>query len=89
MLRGPAMPRYYIDTDDGILSIRDVEEREFANIVAARDLAQRALREMAERRVPDGERRVFTSSIRDGNGTILYVATLILAAEWKIAPHAA
>ena len=77
------MPRYYIDTDDGILSIHDEEEREFANIVAARDLAQRALREMAERRVPDGERRVFTSSIRDGTGTVLYVATLTLAAEWK------
>jgi len=89
MRRSFPVSRYYIDTDDGLLFIHDDEDWEFASAGAARDLAQRALREMAEQRVPDGERRVFTSSVRDRKGTTLYVATLTLLGEWKVPPHAA
>lgn len=78
------MSHYYIDTDDGALFIRDDGDREFASVEAARDLAQRALREMAEQQTPDGERRIFKASIRDGIGTVLYVATLTIIGEWKI-----
>ncbi|WCS28585.1 hypothetical protein LOK46_32285 (plasmid) [Methylobacterium sp. NMS14P] len=80
------MPRYYFDTDDGLLPVRDDTGREFAGVRAARDLAQRALREMAQQQIPDGESRVFKISIRDEKAALLYVATLTLAGEWKISP---
>ena len=80
------MQRYYFDTDNGILPVRDDAGQEFASVEAARDMAQRALRDMAQQEIPDGERRVFTVAIRDGNETILYVATLTLAGEWKVPP---
>ncbi len=79
------MPRYYIDTDDGSLFVSDDEGQEFASVEAARAMAQKALVEMAQRLIPDGEHRTFTASIRDENGTVLYVATLSLVGEWKVA----
>jgi hypothetical protein len=83
------MHRYYFDTDDGFLPVRDDAGQAFASVEAARDLAQRALRDMAQQGIPDGERRTFTASVRDENGTILYVATLTLVGEWKVSPPAA
>lgn len=80
------MPHYYIDTDDGALFVLDDEGREFADVEAARAMTQRALVDMAGRPIPDGERRSFTAAIRQGNGTVLYVATLTLSSEWKASP---
>lgn len=80
------MPRYYIDTDDDVLPVRDDTGQDFTHVGQARNLAQRALREMAQQQVPDGERRVFRASVRDEGGTILYVATLTLVGEWTVPP---
>ncbi|KAB1068177.1 DUF6894 family protein [Methylobacterium planeticum] len=78
------MPRFYIDTDDGVFPVRDDVGHEFASVEAARNMAQRALPDMARQKLPDGERRTFTASIRDENGTVLYVATLSLVGEWMV-----
>jgi hypothetical protein len=43
---------------------------------------------MAQQGIPDGERRTFTASVRDENGTVVYVATLTLVGEWKVSPPA-
>lgn len=80
------MPHYYIDTDDSTLFVHDDEGREYAGVQAARAMAQRALVDMATRLIPDGERRTFTAAIREGDGTVLYVATMLLSGEWRVSP---
>lgn len=82
------MPRYYIDTDDDVLSVRDEEGQEFANVEATRHLAHVALSDMMRHKLPDGEPRIVTASLRDESGSILYVATLTLAGEWRGPPSA-
>ncbi|MGX7709516.1 DUF6894 family protein [Methylobacterium sp. Gmos1] len=76
------MPRYFIDTDDDDLAVRDDEGLDFSDLRAARDAAHEALPGMAEQKMPDGERRNFTASVRDVSGNLLYVATLSLSGVW-------
>jgi hypothetical protein len=76
------MPRYFIDTDDDDLAIRDGEGMDFPDLQAARDAAHQALPAMAKQKMPDGERRHFTVSVRDDTGNVLYIATLSLSGIW-------
>ncbi len=80
------MPRYFIDTDDGSLFVSDDEGQDYADVRAARDMAHKTLPDMAQQRLPDGEHRTFTASVRDASGSIHYVATLTLAGAWRIPP---
>ncbi|TNC05117.1 hypothetical protein FF100_36125 [Methylobacterium terricola] len=77
------MARYFIDTDDDDLAIRDDEGIEFPDIQAARDAAHMALPDMARQKMPDGDRRTFKVSVRDSHNNVLYIATLVFSGEWK------
>ena len=66
------MPRYFIDTDDEVLAVRDA--------------AHRVLPDRVRQTVPDGERRTFSARVRDETGTVLYVATLSFVGAWTVAP---
>ncbi|GJE41486.1 DUF6894 family protein [Methylobacterium soli] len=82
------MPHYHIDTDDDVFPVCDEEGQDLANLAAGRALAHRALSDMARHRLPDGEHRTFTASIRDERGTTLYVATLAFSGQCRVAPAA-
>ncbi len=80
------MPRYFIDTDDEVLLVRDEDGHDLHSLKAARDAAHIALADMAQQKMPDGESRTFQASVRDESGTLVYVANLKLTGEWKVAP---
>ncbi|MFC6742012.1 DUF6894 family protein [Methylobacterium tardum] len=66
------------------LFVPDVERRAYESVEVARRVAHRTLAETARQRIPAGERCVLTASLRDENGTVLYVAALTLVAEWNV-----
>ena len=80
------MPRFFIDTDDGDSPHRDEEGFDLPDAQAARDAAMDALPDMARDKLPDGDRRTFTTTVRDQHGTVLYTAALSLVGEWKVTP---
>ena len=76
------MPRFYIDSDDGDRSFIDPDGFDLPNAETARYLAMDALPDMVREKLPDGDHRRFTVTVRDQTGTTLYKATLSLIAEW-------
>lgn len=81
-LTGRAMPRYFIDTNDGDSFVEDEMGYDLPDAGAARDAAQAALPDMARDKIPDGDGRTFRASVRDEAGTVLYKVTLSLVGEW-------
>ncbi len=81
------MPHYFIDADDGEYPHRDDEGHELPNDRAARAAALDALPEMARDRIPNGDHRSFTVTVRDGQGGVVYTACLTLSGKrgpaWK------
>ncbi|KAB1069875.1 DUF6894 family protein [Methylobacterium planeticum] len=78
------MPRYFIDTDDEAFAVHDDEGQIFRDLSAARDIAHRVLPEMVRQKRPNDDGHTFTASVRDESGTVVYVATLAFAGEWKV-----
>ena len=76
------MPRYFIDTDDGDVNVRDEEGSDLSGPHAARLIALDALPDMARQKMPDGDRRTFTVGVRDAAGAVVYTATLDLRGDW-------
>ncbi len=76
------MPRFFIDTSDGDLEIRDDQGIEFLCAEDARVAALAALPDMARDKIPDGDRRLFFVSVRDEHGNTIYKASLFLAGAW-------
>ncbi|WP_336489439.1 DUF6894 family protein [Methylobacterium nigriterrae] len=76
------MPRYYIDTDDGDLNVRDERGEELPDRAAARRIAIGVLPDMARSALPDGDRRTFVASVRDEQGRTIFRARLSLTAGW-------
>ena len=77
------MPRYFIDTDDGDLFVRDHEGIVLDSELIARDYAQDALPDMARDRLPSpSNRHTFAVGVRDETGAVFYRATLTLKGEW-------
>ena len=81
------MPRFFIDTSDGDLSLRDDDGYDLPNVHAARDAAIDALPDMARDKLPDGERRAFTVVVRSEDGQPLYSAALSFAGDWQVTPQ--
>ena len=76
------MPRYFIDTDDGDRLHRDHTGHDLTDAEAARKFALDALPDMARDKMPDGDTRTITATVRDERGNVVYVASLTLKGEW-------
>ncbi|WP_430910166.1 DUF6894 family protein [Methylobacterium sp. sgz302541] len=80
------MPHYFIDTDDDEQLVVDDVGHELHDAAAARRLALASLPDMASDRIPNGDRRTLSASVRDERGVVLYRATLSLVGEWLVGP---
>ena len=81
------MPRFFFDINDGDRETPDREGTVLADAKAARDAAIAILPDLAREELPDGDRRVFVCKLRDEAGTVLFIATLSLVAEWVTDPE--
>lgn len=76
------MPRFFYDTYDGEFYAPDEVGQDLEGIEAARLMAQAALPDMAEDKLPDGDQRVFVVSVRNGAGQVVVRVALTLVTEY-------
>ena len=76
------MPRYFFDVDDGDGRTRDIYGLDLDDLAEVRKKAISILPDVAREELPDGDRRVFVCQARDESGTVVFMATLSLVAEW-------
>ena len=76
------MPRFFFDTYDGDFFASDEEGQDLEGIEAAKLMAQEALPDMAEDKLPDGDQRVFVVSVRDEAGQVVVRVALTLVTEY-------
>jgi len=62
------MPHFYIDSDDGKLSVIDEDGAEYRDLASAEDEAMRALPEMSQSRHPARDWRQISATVRDADG---------------------
>ncbi len=74
------MPLYTITSDDEHL--QHSSELDLPDDGAARAAALSALPDMARDEIPDGDRRIFSITVANAKGHLLYRATLTLVGEW-------
>ena len=72
------MPRFFIDTSDQDMFVRDERGHECVDVEAAKAAAIDALPDMAREKLPDGDARTFLAVIRGENGQTLLQASLQL-----------
>ena len=72
------MPRFYIDTTDGDLLVRDDVGHDYSDLHAAKQAAVAALPDIAREELPDGDDRIFTAIVRDEAGVARVQASLKL-----------
>ena len=76
------MPRFFIDTSDQHVFIRDDVGMEYEDIEAAKTAAVDALPDMARQELPDGDARAFLAVVRDEHGRTLIQATMNFSVAW-------
>ena len=76
------MPLFYFDSDDGDALVRDEEGMTLAHAAQARRYALIVLAVMLRDHVEEGGRRMLLVAVRDGEGKVVYRATLTLKGEW-------
>lgn len=81
-----AMPHYFIDSSDGDLQIVDHEGLALPDDRSAREAALAALPDMAHDKIPDGDTRVISVSVRNDRGQTIYSARLELTGQWHAVP---
>jgi hypothetical protein len=74
--------RFFFDTYDGDFFAPDDEGQELESIEAAKLIAQAALPNMAEDKLPNGDQRVFIVSVRDEAGQVVVRVALTLVTEY-------
>ncbi|RZI60874.1 MAG: hypothetical protein EOP94_01240 [Zymomonas sp.] len=72
------MPRFFIDTTDDDLFVKDAEGAEYPDLDAAKAAAVAALPDMAREKLPDGDARNFLALVRGADGQNLLQASLLL-----------
>jgi hypothetical protein len=75
------MPRYYFDTSDGAVLLRDFDGFELPDLEAARREALMALPGIARGRILGGGPGDVAATVRSETGTVLFKATLTLSEE--------
>lgn len=75
------MPKFRFTTQDGNKIDRDDVPLEFPDEKAATDDAQRALVDMADDKLPDGERADLSASVENEAGEEIYRASLTFKKE--------
>ena len=76
------MPRYFIDTDDGDLFLKDEEGLDLSSLREARVQAQGALADLAREKIARaGSQWSMTTSVRNESGKIVVRADLSLAVQ--------
>lgn len=73
------MTRYFIDTFDGTLDLKDEIGADFASYDRACAEARRAIRDMIRDYAADGGSKPFGASVRDRNGKTVYSLRLDLS----------
>lgn len=72
------MPRYFIDTSNGVVSLADEVGADYVTEDQARTEALQAVSDMARDYVHQGGDRDMTASVRDRAGTVIYAVKLSL-----------
>ena len=72
------MPRFFIDTSDQDLFVRDEIGADYEDVEAAKAAAVDALPDMARDKLPDGDARSFMAIVRGPDGGALLQASLTL-----------
>ncbi len=76
------MPRYFIDTHDGDLFLKDEEGLDLSSLQEARAQAQGALADLAREKIARaGSQWSMTTFVRDESGKIVIRAALSLAVQ--------
>lgn len=70
------MPRYFVDVAAGSDFVADEEGNELPDLQAGRDLAVRALSEVAAEYLVGRVDRIFVATVRDETGATAYSACL-------------
>lgn len=70
------MPRFYFDSRDGDLFIRDDEGLDLDTVEQARDEATAGLADLAKDAIPGGVRRELAIEVRDGTDRRIIRASL-------------
>ncbi|WP_246685484.1 MULTISPECIES: hypothetical protein [unclassified Methylobacterium] len=76
--------RYYIDTDDGDARVIDEAGFDLPGPLEARTTAIDALPDMARQKIPNGDDRTFSVSVRNEAGGVIYSAELVMTGTWHI-----
>jgi hypothetical protein len=75
------MPRFFFDIHDGEDSTTDRDGLELADLEAAKEEAKKALPDMVNDTMPDGDRRDVTVDVKNAAGQIVWRITLSLVVE--------
>ena len=78
------MPLYFFDfnDDDRPASAPDTLGTELPSLEAVPDEAVAVLANIAKDRLPDGSHRVFSASVRNEKGLVIFTASLTLQSGW-------
>ena len=77
------MPRFYFDTHDGQTALKDVYGIELIDENEARDIAVKALPDMAKEAKPEEDQHTLAVHVRSEEDKIVLDATLVLEVNWK------
>jgi hypothetical protein len=78
------MPLFYFDLVDDEESLPDNCGIELADVVEARIQAQALLPDIAREKLPDGDRRDLSVTVRSSEGLCCYKAVLTIQGEWMV-----
>jgi hypothetical protein len=81
-MTGCILPRFYFDTYDGERASVDSDGLECSSRHMVQHQAIDALPDMAREILPDGPNRMFRVEVRDGDGNVVFRATLELQSAW-------
>ncbi len=77
------MPRFYFDTHNGQAVLKDIYGIELTDAHAARDIAVKALPDMAKETKPDKNLQTLAVHVRSEEDESVLDATMVLEVSWS------